>query len=213
MSKHQQIIVTGIGTDIGKTVVSAILAQALKAFYWKPLQAGELENSDTMKVNAWTDQNVTVLPEAFRLESAMSPHAAAAIDGVEISQEALRLPEINGNLVVEGAGGILVPVNHSGLLLVDLFEDWNLPIVVVSRHYVGSINHTLLTLDFLKNKGFKILGIVFVGDENLPSETFICSTTGLEMLARIPLTDKVDTSFIQSQAKRISIEKFVFTEN
>ena len=125
----------------------------------------------------------------------------------------MQLPQINGNLVVEGAGGILVPVNHSGLLLVELFEEWNLPIVIVSRHYVGSINHTLLTVNYLKNKGFKILGIVFVGDENVPSETFICSTTGLEMLARIPLADRVDASFIQSQAKLISTEKFVFTEN
>lgn len=213
MSKHQQIIVTGIGTDIGKTVVSAILAQALKAFYWKPIQAGELENTDTMKVNGWTDQNVTVLPEAFRLKSAISPHAAAAIDGVKIARESLQLPEINGNLVVEGAGGILVPVNDSGLLLVELFEEWNLPVVIVSRHYVGSINHTLLTVNYLKNKGFKILGIVFVGHENVPSETFICSTSGLELLARIPLTNRVDTRFIQSQAKLISTEKFVFTEN
>ena len=99
------------------------------------------------------------------------------------------------------------------MLLVELFEEWNLPIVIVSRHYVGSINHTLLTVNYLKNKGFKILGIVFVGDENVPSETFICSTTGLEILARIPLTDRVDASFIQSQAKLISTEKFVFTEN
>lgn len=213
MSKHQQIIVTGIGTDIGKTVVSAILAQALKAFYWKPIQAGELENTDTMKVNGWTDKNVTVLPEAFRLESAISPHAAAAIDGVKIARESLQLPEINGNLVVEGAGGLLVPVNDSGLLLVELFEEWNLPVVIVSRHYVGSINHTLLTVNYLKTNGFKILGIVFVGDENVPSETFICSITGLELLARIPLTNRVDARFIQSQAKLISTEKFVFTEN
>ena len=213
MSKYQQIIVTGIGTDVGKTVVSAILAQALKAFYWKPIQAGELENTDTIKVNSWTDQSVTVLPEAFRLKSAISPHAASAIDGVQISRESLKLPEIKGNLVVEGAGGLLVPVNYSGLLLVELFKEWNLPIIVVSRHYVGSINHTLLTIDYLKNKGFNILGIVFVGDENVPSETFICSTTGIEILARIPLTEKVDASFIQSQAKLISVEKFLFTEN
>ena len=213
MSKYQQIIVTGIGTDVGKTVVSAILAQALKASYWKPIQAGELDNTDTMKVNFWTDQNVTVLPEAFRLESAISPHAAAEKHGVKITKESLKLPDIKGNLVVEGAGGILVPVNYSGLLLVELFHDWNLPIVVVSRHYVGSINHTLLTIDYLKNKGFNISGIVFVGDENLPSETLICSKTGLSMLARIPLTIKLNARFIQSQAKKISIEKLVFTEN
>ena len=198
---YKQFIITGIGTDIGKTVVSAIVAQSLDASYWKPIQAGDLENSDSIKVQNWTTDSVTVLPEAFRLSQPMSPHAAAEIDGVEIAKEAFQLPLLEGNLVVEGAGGLMVPLNRKGLLLIDLFEEWNLPVIVVSRHYVGSINHTLLTFEALKNRKINIEGIVFVGDENKATESFILNYTNLKMIARIPLTNEVNTAFIQNQAR------------
>ena len=152
---HKQFIITGIGTDIGKTVVSAIITQTLDAVYWKPIQAGELENSDSLKVQNWTTDSVIILPEKFRLSQPMSPHAAAEIDGVEITKEAFQLPLVERNLVVEGAGGLMVPLNNKGLLLIDLFVGWNLPVIVVSRHYVGSINHTLLTVEALKNRKIK----------------------------------------------------------
>ena len=199
--KKKQFIITGIGTDIGKTVVSAIIAQSLDAFYWKPIQAGELENSDSIKVQNWTTDSVTILQEKFRLTQPMSPHAAAEIDGVEIAKEAFQLPLVEGNLVVEGAGGLMVPLNQKGLLLIELFEEWNLPVIVVSRHYVGSINHTLLTVEVLKNRKINIEGIVFVGDENEATESFILNYTDLKMIARIPLTNKVNTEFIQNQAR------------
>ena len=131
----------------------------------------------------------------------MSPHAAAEIDGVEIAKEAFQLPLVEGNLVVEGAGGLMVPLNQKGLLLIELFEEWNLPVIVVSRHYVGSINHTLLTVEALKNRKINIEGIVFVGDENKATESFILNYTNLKMIARIPLTDEVNTEFIQNQAE------------
>ncbi len=200
-NKNKKFIVTGIGTDIGKTVVSAIIAQSLDAFYWKPIQAGELENSDSIKVQNWTSDSVTILQEKFRLTQPMSPHAAAEIDGVEITKEAFKLPLVEGNLVVEGAGGLMVPLNQKGLLLIDLFEEWNLPVIVVSRHYVGSINHTLLTVEALKNRKIIIEGIVFVGDENEATESFILNYTGLKMITRIPLTNEVNTEFIQNQAR------------
>jgi dethiobiotin synthetase len=200
-NKNKQFIVTGIGTDIGKTVVSAIITQALDAFYWKPIQAGELENSDSIKVQNWTTDSVTILPEVFQLSQPMSPHAAAEIDGVEIAKEALQLPLVEGNLIVEGAGGLMVPLNKKGLLLIDLFEEWNLPVIVVSRHYVGSINHTLLTFEALKNRKINIEGIIFVGDKNEATESFILNYTDLKMIARIPLTNKVNTEFIQNQAR------------
>jgi dethiobiotin synthetase len=199
--KKKQFIITGIGTDIGKTVVSAIIAQSLDAFYWKPIQAGELENSDSIKVQNWTTDSVTILQEKFRLTQPMSPHAAAEIDGVEIAKEALQLPLVEGNLVVEGAGGLMVPLNQKGLLLIDLFKEWNLPVIVVSRHYVGSINHTLLTIEALKNRKINIEGIVFVGDENKATESFILNYTDLKMIARIPLTQEVNTEFIHNQAR------------
>ncbi len=200
-NKNKKFIVTGIGTDIGKTVVSAIITQALDASYWKPIQAGDLDNSDSLKVQNWTTDSVTILPEVFQLSQPMSPHAAAEIDGVEIAKEAFQLPLVEGNLVVEGAGGLMVPLNNKGLLLIELFKEWNLPVIVVSRHYVGSINHTLLTIEALKNRKIDIQGIIFVGDKNEVTESFILNYTDLKMIARIPLTHEVNTVFIQNQAR------------
>jgi dethiobiotin synthetase len=200
-NKNKKFIITGIGTDIGKTVVSAIIAQSLDASYWKPVQAGELENSDSIKVQNWTTDSVTILQEKYRLTQPMSPHAAAEIDGVEIAKEAFQLPLVEGNLVVEGAGGLMVPLNQKGLLLIELFEEWNLPVIVVSRHYVGSINHTLLTVEALKNRKINIEGSVFVGDVNKATESFILNYTDLKMITRIPLTHEVNTEFIQNQAR------------
>ena len=158
MSK--KFVITGIGTDVGKTVVSSILAEALKASYWKPVQAGDLDNSDSIKVAAYTE-NVSVLEEGFRLSQPMSPHAAAKIDGVSIELEDLKVPEVSGNLIIEGAGGLMVPLNSKGLTYIDVFENWQLPTIVVSRHYLGSINHTLLTIEVLNSRGIEIEGIVF----------------------------------------------------
>lgn len=193
--------VTGIGTDVGKTVVSAILAESLRANYWKPVQAGDLDNSDSIKVDRYTS-NVNVLPEKFRLTEPISPHAAARIDDVQIVKEDLNLPEVSGDLIVEGAGGLLVPFNDDGLLFADLLEYWGLPTIVVSRHYLGSINHTLLTMETLKRRGVEVAGIVFVGDENSETEQIIKSVTGVKVLGRIPIAEELNDTFIQEQAKQ-----------
>ncbi len=193
--------VTGIGTDVGKTVVSAILSESLKANYWKPVQAGDLDNSDSIKVDRYTTQ-VNVLPEKFRLTEPMSPHAAARIDGIQITKEDLNLPEVSGNLIVEGAGGLLVPFNDDGLLFSDLIEYWGIPAIVVSRHYLGSINHTLLTMETLKKRGVEVAGIVFVGDENSETEQVIKSFTGVKVLGRIPIAEELNAKFIQEQVNQ-----------
>ena len=197
---HNQYIITGIGTDVGKTVVSAILAESLKAFYWKPIQAGDLENSDSLKVKNLT-QNVTILPEAFKLSQAMSPHAAAEIDGVEIGLKNLEIPKVEGNLIIEGAGGLMVPLNNDGLTFLDVIECWNLPTIIVSKHYLGSINHSLLTAEVLKNRGVNVLGFIFVGDENTATEEIILKSTGLSMIVRIPLVELVNKEFIIEQSR------------
>ncbi len=197
---NDQYVITGIGTEVGKTVVSAIVAESLSATYWKPVQAGDLASSDSIKIMTYTS-NVSVLQEAFRLNSPMSPHAAAEKDGVKISLDDLQIPRVDGNLIIEGAGGLMVPINNDGLLYIDAFEKWGLPVIVVSRHYLGSINHSLLTIEMLKNRGCQIEGIVFVGDENRTTEEAILKCSGVKMLARIPLADKVDRSFIAEQAK------------
>jgi dethiobiotin synthetase len=204
MNKNSKFIITGIGTDVGKTVVSSIIAEALKASYWKPIQAGDLDNSDSIKVNRFTD-SVTVLPEAFRLSEPMSPHAAAEIDGVEISKDDLNIPEVEGNLIIEGAGGIMVPVNSNGLTFADLIEHWNLPTIVVSRHYLGSINHTLLTVEVLQSRGVTIEGLVFVGNENKATEEIILKSTGVKFLARIPMAKELNKAFVLEQAEQVTV--------
>lgn len=197
--EQKKYLVTGIGTDVGKTVVSAIIAQALEADYWKPIQSGELDNSDSHKINRLTNDLVQVLPERFRLNEPLSPHASAAIDGVQLHLSELTLPETDRNLLVEGAGGIMVPINDTDLLI-DAFKQWNLPVIIVSRHYVGSINHTLLTIEALQNRGIAIKGLVFVGDENKATESFILNHTKVPFLMRVPIAAEVTADFVQEQA-------------
>lgn len=201
MNRHY--FVTGIGTDVGKTVASAILAQALGAHYIKPIQAGDLDNSDSIKIGNLCDDSVTILPEIFKLTSPMSPHAAAKIDGVEITLEKLTIKRPNANLIIEGAGGIMVPLNSNGLLLIDYIENIQLPVIIVSRHYLGSINHTLLTIEILKNRNIIIEGIVFIGDENKETESIILQKTNVKMIGRIPIATELNKKFIVEQALKL----------
>ncbi|MFN5633854.1 MAG: dethiobiotin synthase [Flavobacteriia bacterium] len=206
------VVITGIGTDVGKTVVSAIVAQALWYDYWKPVQAGDLDNSDSKKVAVFTN-NITILPERYRLTVPASPHFAAAQDQLTISPNDFQLPHSQRPILVEGAGGLLVPLNNQGLVFADLVSYWNLPVIVVSRHYLGSINHTLLTMEALKSRNISVAGIVFVGDENQATESIILSKTGVKFIARIPIVNVVDAEFVNEQANRIApVLKSMFHE-
>ncbi len=144
-----------------------------------------------------------ILPEGMTLTEPMSPHAAAKIDGVEIDLFDFQLPEVEGNLIVEGAGGLMVPLNDDGLMIVDLMEEFALPVILVSRHYLGSINHTLLSIEELHNRGLEIEGIIFVGEENKATEDIILSYSNLRMIARIPEVENIDKKFILQQADKI----------
>lgn len=182
MSK--KYFVTGISTDVGKTVVSAVLVEHLKADYWKPIQAGDLDFSDTDKVKALVSNTKSkFFPNAYALKTPMSPHAAAKIDGVTIDVDKIKIPSTNNNLVIEGAGGLLVPLNDEATILDIIPKD--AIVVVVINHYLGSINHSLLTLELLKQKGFTV-NIVYNGDKNLASESIIESKTKLKVLSRVP---------------------------
>lgn len=194
--------ITGIGTDVGKTVVSAILSEALNATYWKPVQAGDLGNSDSLVIKSLTT-HVNILPEAIKLTKAISPHAAAISDAVSIKLKDLELPEVEGNFIVEGAGGLMVPLNNEGLTFLDVFESWSLPIIIVSRHYLGSINHSLLTAEAIRNRGINVAGFIFVGDTNSPTQEIILKNTNLPMLGLIPLTEVLDKQFVLEQAELI----------
>lgn len=182
--KHNQYFITGIGTDVGKTVASAIVVKALQADYWKPVQAGDLNNSDTHKVKAMVnDDNIKYHKNAYALKTPMSPHAAAEFDGIYIDLDSIKSPKTNNNLVIEGAGGLLVPLNGKATIA-DLISKED-KIILVSRHYLGSINHTLLSLEFLKQKGFTNVGIIFSGDEHPTTESIILSKTKAKPIGRI----------------------------
>lgn len=193
--------ITGIGTDVGKTIAAAIITESLKADYWKPVQAGELHNSDSKKVEKLiSNEESFFYPEGVKLKSAMSPHAAAEIDGVKLVGKKIKRPETSKDLVIEGAGGLLVPINSK-----ETIADLILPtdkIILVSRHYLGSINHTLLTVEVLKSKGFSIAGIIFNGDENESTEKVILEMTGLKFIGRIDNEPYFDRNVIKEYADR-----------
>ena len=194
----RKIFVTGIGTDVGKTVVSAILTEALEADYWKPVQAGDLDNSDSIKVERFISNNKTIIhPEGMKLNSPMSPHAAAAIDNVEIKLPDFKLPITDNDLVVEGAGGLMVPLNDEDLII-DLIQQLDIEVVLVSQNYLGSINHTILSIDALKNRGIKVLGIIFNGEENIETEKYVLNYSGLKCLGRVQQHPSINKEIVLS---------------
>ena len=182
-SLDQGVFVTGIDTGIGKTVVSAVLTKMLSATYWKPVQAGDLSTSDTITVGQLTGECPTS-PEAFQLQTPASPHYAAAIDGVSITVQDIAVPKTRP-LVAEGAGGVLVPLNDRETIL-DLMIKVGLPVVVASRHYLGSINHTLLTLQAIRQRGLTVAGIVFLGPPTPPTEEVIALQGKAPIWGRLP---------------------------
>ena len=195
--------ITGIGTDAGKTVVSSILCELLHATYWKPIQSGDLQNSDSKKIQQWLNNTVEIIPEAYLFSEALSPHVASKIDGVSINPAMLNLPKTAGNLIVEGAGGWLVPINESGITFADLAEQWNLPVILVSRHYLGSINHTLLSIESIQSRNVNIHGIIYVGEPLPDTCEIIEKITGVKTLFSVPLFDKVDTDTIKLFVKEL----------
>ena len=180
------IVVTGTDTDVGKTVYAAGLTAALGATYWKPVQAGlegETDSQTAARLGRLPPEKV--LPEAWRLRTPASPHLAAEIDGVAIDPEALNPPQVDGPLVIEGAGGLFVPLTRD-VLTVDVFARWRLPVVLVARTALGTINHTLLSLSALKARDIPVLGVAFVGEENADSIRAIATFSGAKVLGRLP---------------------------
>lgn len=194
--------VTGIGTDVGKTVASAILTEALEADYWKPLQAGDLSNSDTHKVERWVNNPETkFFDSAFNLKTPMSPHAAAEIDGVTLSKSKVKRPKTSKNLVIEGAGGLLVPISNTQTIA-DLISKKD-RVVVVSRHYLGSINHTLLTIESLRAKGLEVFGIIFNGPSTKTTEDIITRMTKVPVIGRIENEPYIDSHVVKDMQKNL----------
>ena len=202
------IIVTGTDTDIGKTVFAAGLTAALGARYWKPVQAGLADGSDAASVVTLGVPADRVLPEAYRLTTPCSPHLAAEIDGVTIEPDQLALPEVDGALVVEGAGGVMVPVTRE-LIFADLFARWGKPVVLVARTGLGTINHSLLSIEALRSRGVPIFGIAFVGDAVEDSEATIATLGKVRRLGRLPRLDPLDAATLaKAFAANFDLEAF-----
>lgn len=202
----KRIFVTGIGTEIGKTFCSAILVEALKADYWKPVQAGELDQLDSDFVrNAISNSSTKIHPEQFLLTEPMSPHAAAKLDGIELNIIDFKVPLTENTLIIEGAGGLMVPINEKGDFIVDLIPHIADEVILISKNYLGSINHTLLSVELLKQRNISIRGIIFNGDPNAETEAIILSITGLKCIGKIPMMDQELKGFVREQAELLLI--------
>jgi dethiobiotin synthetase len=195
----KKYFITGIGTNVGKTIVSAIIVEALAADYWKPIQAGDLDNSDSKLVQSKiSNQKSKIHNNSYKLNTPASPHLAAAIDEITIDLAKIIEPETNNNLVIEGAGGVFVPLNETDCVIDLIQPDYN--VILVSRHYLGSINHTLLTFEALKNKGIAVAGIIFNGNENKSTEAIILKKTNAKFIGRIDDEPYFDTNVIKYYA-------------
>ncbi|WP_298319685.1 dethiobiotin synthase [uncultured Aquimarina sp.] len=198
MTNSKKIFITGIGTDVGKTVASAIVVEALQADYFKPVQAGDLSYSDTDKVKELvSNSNSKFHSNSYALETPMSPHAAAEIDGTTINIDTIKVPKTKNDIVIEGAGGLLVPLNEEDTILDLINSDYK--VIVVSRHYLGSINHTLMTIKLLQEKGFDP-AIIFSGDEHVTTEDIIKKMTKASVIGRIDNEPYFDTMVIKEYA-------------
>ena len=193
------IFVSGIGTDVGKTVVSAILVEALNADYYKPILAGDLDFGDKDRVSDWiSNSKTTIFDNQFKLTQPMSPHAAAKIDNVSIRASQVSRPNTEKVLVVEGAGGLLVPINDE-----ETIADLILPndeLILVSRNYLGSINHSLLSIAYIQSKGINLRGIVFNGPENKESERIILAKANCPCIGRIKEEEEINKNVVLEYA-------------
>ncbi len=185
-------VITGTDTGIGKTVFAAGLVAALDGVYWKPVQAGLDEESDSETVQRLSGLPADrILPEIYRFATPCSPHRAAEIERTQINADALHVPTHTRPLIIEGAGGVLVPLTHS-CLYADIFALWALPVVVVARTALGTINHSLLTIEALRRRGVAIAGVAFVGAAHEDSETTIAHIGKVKRLGRLPYLSTLD---------------------
>jgi dethiobiotin synthetase len=200
--------ISGIDTNIGKTVVSSILTEALEADYWKPIQAGDLDNSDTDKVKSLVRNSDTEFhPNAYALKTPASPHYAAELDQVRIDMNNIQIPQTQNHLIIEGAGGLLVPLNDKDLVI-DLIVKLKVPLILVMKNYLGSINHSLMSIEVAKQRGISIRGLIFNGETNSASEDYILQYSDLPILGRIKNIEELNSSIIKQYAKQFEFLKY-----
>lgn len=199
-----KLFVTGIGTEVGKTVCSAILTKYFNADYWKPIQSGDLHFSDSMKIQDWVGENVVIHPETYRLQLAASPHQSAKEEGITIDLNEFKLPETQNNLIIEGAGGLMVPLNDKEFII-DLIEKLQLPVALVVRNYLGCINHTLLSIMALNQKKINLKYLILNGTFPSDTERIICENIQQETeIIRIPDIEDITKENIKSITKQLT---------
>lgn len=205
----QRIFVTGIGTGVGKTLSSACIVEALQADYWKPIQTGLLEGTDTDTVKSLLSNPVSVChPEAYRLEAPASPHLAARLENVTIDVAGV-VAQVQGiqpterPLIIEGAGGLMVPLTEQ-IFTIDFIQQLDAKVIIVAQNYLGSINHALLTAQVLKQRNIPVMGWIFSGDHHT-NEDEVIGWSGYPLLGRIPHTALVDRTFVREQAEKLSL--------
>lgn len=204
---QKSFFVTGINTEMGKTIASAILAQALEADYWKPIQSGNLHHTDSDRIRAYVSNDKTIVhPEQYRLTKHIPPHSAAKTDNVKIRVKDFKLPKTKNHLIIEGTGGLLVPINKKECVI-DLIKRLAAPVILVSMNYHGSINHTLMSVEVLRQRKIPVAGILFNGKPTPSSEEIISKMTDVPLLGRIPRLDDVTKVSIQAAAKELDLPK------
>jgi dethiobiotin synthetase len=210
---NQRLVVVGTDTGVGKTPCAAARAGALDGVYWKPVQAGDLDETDAeivLRLSSLTPRQI--LPEAYRLKTPASPHLAAEIDGITIDPRMLVLPECDRPLIVEGAGGLLVPLTRE-ITYIDIIARWNIPVVLCARTTLGTINHSLLSIEALRARDIALVGIAFIGDENIESERIIPDIGRTRRLGRLPHLAPLTRSALQDAfIKHFSVADFLKDE-
>lgn len=202
----KKIFVTGIGTDVGKTVVSGILVEALRADYWKPVQTGSYFSTDSDKIRKYiTNTESRIHPETYVLRQYMSPHAAAELEDIRIDLDKIVLPQTDNTLIIEGAGGLMVPLNEDKFII-DLITRLDAEVVVVIQNYLGSINHTLLTLDVLRFRNIPVMGVVFNGPPHQLSEEIILRHSGVRCIGRIMKEGVINQQVISRYAAQFDLQ-------
>jgi len=202
-----KFIICGTDTDVGKTLISSFFVRGLKSFYWKPIQSGIETETDSQSILRLSGiKKEKILKEAYIFEKPVSPHWAAEIDGKKIDINLLKLPKIDGSIVIETAGGLMVPITRN-FLQIDQIRKWNLPVIIVCRSSLGTLNHTLLTIEALKKRNIKILGLIINGEKHLDNPKTLREFSKLPIIAEFPRLNNIDKNNLDRLWKELNIEK------